>query len=48
MKSAKARELPLRKHGKKMADRQHGLKRIADIGIDLFGCGGSRAPRMRR
>jgi acyl-CoA dehydrogenase family protein 9 len=26
----------LRKHGKAIAERQHDLKRIADIGIDLF------------
>src|SRR3982075_848878 len=26
----------LRKHGKSIADRQHDLKRVADIGIDLF------------
>jgi acyl-CoA dehydrogenase family protein 9 len=26
----------LRKYGKSIADRQHDLKRIADIGIDLF------------
>lgn len=33
---AKASEYLLRKHGKTIADRQHDLKRIADIGIDLF------------
>jgi acyl-CoA dehydrogenase family member 9 len=33
---AKASEYLLRKHGKSIADRQHDLKRIADIGIDLF------------
>jgi len=33
---AKASEYLLRKHGKAIADRQHDLKRIADIGIDLF------------
>ncbi len=33
---AKASEYLLRKHGKSVADRQHDLKRIADIGIDLF------------
>jgi alkylation response protein AidB-like acyl-CoA dehydrogenase len=33
---AKASEFLLRKHGKKIADRQHDLKRIADIAIDLF------------
>ena len=32
---AKASEYLLRKHGKSIADRQHDLKRIADIGIDL-------------
>ena len=26
----------LRKHGKSIADRQHSLKRVADIAIDLF------------
>jgi len=26
----------LRKHGKSIADRQHDLKRIADVGIDLY------------
>ena len=26
----------LRKHGKSIAARQHDLKRVADIGIDLF------------
>jgi hypothetical protein len=26
----------LRKHGKAIADRQHDLKRVADMGIDLF------------
>jgi hypothetical protein len=26
----------LRKHGKSIADRQHALKRVADIAIDLF------------
>ena len=26
----------MRKHGKSVANRQHDLKRIADIGIDLF------------
>jgi len=33
---AKASDFLLRKHGKAIADRQHDLKRIADIGIDLF------------
>jgi acyl-CoA dehydrogenase family member 9 len=33
---AKASEYLLRKHGKSIADRQYDLKRIADIGIDLF------------
>jgi acyl-CoA dehydrogenase family member 9 len=33
---AKASDYLLRKHGKSIADRQHDLKRIADIGIDLF------------
>ena len=33
---AKASDFLLRKHGKALADRQHDLKRIADIGIDLF------------
>src|ERR1700724_541732 len=33
---AKASDFLLRKHGKSIADRQHDLKRIADIGIDLF------------
>ncbi len=33
---AKASEYLLRKHGKSIADRQHDLKRIADIGVDLF------------
>jgi acyl-CoA dehydrogenase family protein 9 len=33
---AKASEYLLRKYGKAVADRQHDLKRIADIGIDLF------------
>jgi acyl-CoA dehydrogenase family member 9 len=33
---AKASDHLLRKHGKTIADRQHDLKRIADIGIDLF------------
>jgi hypothetical protein len=33
---AKASDYLLRKHGRSIADRQHDLKRIADIGIDLF------------
>jgi acyl-CoA dehydrogenase family member 9 len=33
---AKASDYLLRKHGKSIADRQHDLKRIADISIDLF------------
>jgi acyl-CoA dehydrogenase family protein 9 len=33
---AKASDYLLRKHGKSITDRQHDLKRIADIGIDLF------------
>ena len=33
---AKASDYLLRKHGKSIAGRQHDLKRIADIGIDLF------------
>jgi acyl-CoA dehydrogenase family member 9 len=33
---AKASDYLLRKHGKAIADRQHDLKRVADIGIDLF------------
>jgi acyl-CoA dehydrogenase family protein 9 len=33
---AKASDYLLRKHGKRITDRQHDLKRIADIGIDLF------------
>jgi acyl-CoA dehydrogenase family protein 9 len=33
---AKASDILLRRHGKAVADRQHDLKRIADIGIDLF------------
>jgi acyl-CoA dehydrogenase family protein 9 len=33
---AKASEFLLRKHGKAIADRQHDLKRVADMGIDLF------------
>ncbi len=33
---AKACDYLLRKHGKAIAGRQHDLKRVADIGIDLF------------
>jgi hypothetical protein len=33
---AKAAAYLLRKHGKSIAGRQHDLKRVADIGIDLF------------
>src|SRR5271154_608769 len=33
---AKASDHLLRKHGKSIADRQHALKRVADITIDLF------------
>src|SRR5277367_5247000 len=33
---AKASDYLLRKHGRSIADRQHDLKRIADIGVDLF------------
>jgi acyl-CoA dehydrogenase family member 9 len=33
---AKASDYLLRRHGKAIADRQHDLKRVADIGIDLF------------
>jgi alkylation response protein AidB-like acyl-CoA dehydrogenase len=33
---AKVSDHLLRKHGKSIADRQHDLKRVADIGIDLF------------
>ena len=33
---AKASDYLLRKHGKSIADRQHDLKRIADLAIDLF------------
>jgi alkylation response protein AidB-like acyl-CoA dehydrogenase len=40
----------LRKHGKSIADRQYDLKRIADIGIDLFVglCTLSRAVTLNR
>jgi acyl-CoA dehydrogenase family member 9 len=46
---AKASEHLLRKYGKSVADRQHDLKRIADIGIDLFVglCVLSRAASLR-
>src|SRR5277367_458594 len=33
---AKAADFLLRKYGKSIADRQHALKRVADITIDLF------------
>src|ERR1700681_393104 len=33
---AKACDYLLRKHGKSIASRQHDLKRIADVGIDLY------------
>ncbi|HSY96897.1 MAG TPA: acyl-CoA dehydrogenase family protein, partial [Steroidobacteraceae bacterium] len=33
---AKASDFLLRKHGKSIANRQYDLKRIADLGIDLF------------
>jgi ribosomal 50S subunit-associated protein YjgA (DUF615 family) len=33
---AKASDHLLRKYGKSIANRQHDLKRVADIGIDLF------------
>jgi len=33
---AKAADFLLRKHGKSIANRQHDLQRIADIGIDLY------------
>jgi acyl-CoA dehydrogenase family member 9 len=38
----------LRKYGKSIADRQHALKRVADIAIDLFVglCVLSRAARL--
>lgn len=47
---ARASEYLLRKHGKSIADRQHDLKRIADIGIDLFVglCVLSRAAALGR
>jgi acyl-CoA dehydrogenase family protein 9 len=45
---AKASDYLLRTHGKSLADRQHDLKRIADIGIDLFVglCALSRAASL--
>jgi hypothetical protein len=33
---ARTCDLLLRKYGKTIADRQHALKRVADIAIDLF------------
>lgn len=47
---AKACDFLLRKHGKSIADRQHDLKRVADIGIDLFVglCALSRAAALSR
>jgi alkylation response protein AidB-like acyl-CoA dehydrogenase len=47
---AKAADYLLRKHGKSIADRQHDLKRVADIGIDLFVglCVLSRAASLGR
>jgi alkylation response protein AidB-like acyl-CoA dehydrogenase len=33
---AKASDYLLRKHGKSIANRQHDLKRVADVGVDLF------------
>jgi len=47
---AKASDYLLRKHGKSIADRQHDLKRIADIGIDLYVglCVLSRAATLSR
>ena len=45
---AKACDYLLRKHGKSIADRQHDMKRVADIGIDLFVglCALSRAATL--
>src|ERR1700720_3519495 len=45
---AKAADYLLRKHGKSIASRQHDLKRVADIGIDLYVglCVVSRAAAM--
>jgi alkylation response protein AidB-like acyl-CoA dehydrogenase len=47
---AKACDFLLRKHGKSIADRQHVLKRVADIAIDLFVglCALSRAITLSR
>jgi alkylation response protein AidB-like acyl-CoA dehydrogenase len=47
---AKASDYLLRKHGKSIAGRQHDLKRIADIGIDLFVglCALSRAATLSK
>jgi acyl-CoA dehydrogenase family protein 9 len=47
---AKASDYLLRKHGKSIANRQHDLKRIADVGIDLFVglCVLSRAATLSR
>jgi hypothetical protein len=44
---ARTCDLLLRKYGKSIADRQHALKRVADIAIDLFVglCVLSRAQR---
>ena len=36
MELARTCDLLLRKYGKTIADRQHALKRVADIAIDLF------------
>jgi len=36
MELAKASDFLLRKYGKSIAGRQHALKRVADISIDLF------------
>jgi acyl-CoA dehydrogenase family member 9 len=46
---AKASDYLLRKHGKSIADRQHDLKRVADVAIDLFVglCVLSRAASLR-
>src|SRR6202790_1120941 len=45
---AKACDYLLRRHGKSIANRQHDLKRVADIGIDLYVglCVLSRAAAM--
>jgi hypothetical protein len=47
---AKASDHLLRKYGRTIADRQHDLKRIADIGMDLFVglCVLSRAATLSR